>query len=149
MAYLWLKLFHIILAILSVGFGASYGLLVARGRAAGRGELAFALRTIQAMDRIATAGYVLLLVTGMGLVHLSGLSMRDRWLYLSVMLWFIAFALGIAIQRPALRRMIALLDERGPADAEFQRLSARSRALGGVFALLTLVILYFMVHKPL
>ena len=76
MAYLWLKLFHIILAILSVGFGASYGLLVARGRAAGRGELAFALRTIQAMDRIATAGYVLLLVTGMGLVHLSGLSMR-------------------------------------------------------------------------
>ena len=148
MAYLWLKLFHIILAILSVGFGASYGLLVARGRAAGRGELAFALRTIQAMDRIATAGYVLLLVTGMGLVHLSGLSMRDRWLYLSVMLWFMAFALGIAIQRPALRRMIALLDERGPADAEFQRLSARSRALGGVFALLTLVILYFMVHKP-
>jgi uncharacterized membrane protein len=148
MAYLWLKLFHIILAILSVGYGASYGLLVARGRAAGRAELAFALRTIQAMDRIATAGYVLLLVTGMGLVHLSGLAMRDHWLYMSTALWFIAFALGIGIQRPALRRMIELLDERGPEDAEFQRLSIRSRALGAVFALLTLAILYFMVHKP-
>jgi uncharacterized membrane protein len=148
MAYLWLKLVHIVLAILSVGYGASYGLLVARGRAAGRAELAFALRTIQAMDRIATTGYVLLLVTGLGLVHMSGLAMRDRWLSLSAALWFIAFALGIAIQRPALRRMIALLDERGPEDAEFQRLSSRSRLLGGVFALLTLVILYLMVHKP-
>lgn len=148
MAYLWLKLVHIILAILSVGYGASYGLLVARGRAAGRAELAFALRTIQAMDRIATASYVLLLVTGMGLVNLSGLKMRDHWLYMSTALWFIAFALGIGIQRPALRRMIALLDERGPEDAEFQRLSTRSRILGAVFALLTLAILYFMVHKP-
>jgi uncharacterized membrane protein len=149
MAYLWLKLFHIVLAIVSVGYGASYGLLVARGRAAGRAELAFALRTIQAMDRIATIGYLLLLITGMGLVHLSGLSMRDRWLYTSAALWFIAFALGLAVQRPALRRMIALLDQRGPEDAEFQRLSARSRGLGGVFALLTLAILYLMVHKPL
>lgn len=148
MAYLWLKLVHIILAILSVGYGASYGLLVARGRAAGRAELAFALRTIQAMDRIATAGYVLLLVTGMGLVNLSGLKMQDHWLYMSTALWFIAFALGIGIQRPALRRMIALIDERGPEDAEFQRLSTRSRILGAVFALLTLGILYFMVHKP-
>ena len=100
------------------------------------------------MDRIATAGYVLLLVTGMGLVHLSGLAMRDRWLYMSTALWFIAFSLGIGIQRPALRRMIALLDERGPEDAEFQRLSTRSRILGAVFALLTLAILFFMVHKP-
>jgi len=148
MAYLWLKLFHIILAIVSVGYSASYGLLVARGRAAGRAELAFALRTIQVMDRIATIGYLLLLISGMGLVHLSGLSMRDRWLYVSATLWFIAFALALAIQRPALRRMIALLDERGPEDAEFQRLSIRSRALGGVFAILTLLILYLMVHKP-
>lgn len=149
MGYLWLKLVHIIVAIVSVGYGASYGLLVARGRAAGRAELAFALRTIRAMDGVATIGYVLLLVTGMGLVHMAGLSMRDRWLYVSATLWFIAFALGMAIQRPALRRMIALLDERGPEDAEFQRLSARSRVLGGVFAILTFLILYLMVHKPL
>jgi hypothetical protein len=43
MPYLWLKTVHVLLAIIAVGFSASYGLIIGRGRQAGRTELTFAL----------------------------------------------------------------------------------------------------------
>src|SRR5262245_53065681 len=132
MGYLWLKLFHILLAVIAVGFGASYGLIIARGMHAGRTELTFALRTVQLMDRIGTVAFILLFITGIGLAQMSGFPMSDTWIRWSVVLWFVVLALGTGVQRPTVRRAIAALEARGPEDPEFQKLAARSRVLGAV-----------------
>ena len=64
MPYLWLKTVHILLAVVAVGFSASYGLIIGRARRAGRAELTFALKTVQAMgDRVANPAFILLFVT--------------------------------------------------------------------------------------
>jgi len=79
MPYLWLKAVHIFLAILAVGFSASYGLIIGRGRNAGRTELTFALKTVRAMsDFVANPAFVLLLLTGLAMIWMSGLPLASK-----------------------------------------------------------------------
>jgi uncharacterized membrane protein len=149
MPYLWLKTVHILLAVVAVGFSASYGLIIGRARRAGRAELTFALKTVQAMgDRVANPAFVLLFVTGLVMIHMSGLPIGTRWVHVSMALAFLAMGLGFGLAVPTLRKQIAVLDARGPEDAEFQSLSKRGAMVGGVLALLSLTIIYLMVHKP-
>ena len=79
MLYLWLKTFHVLLAVIAVGFSASYGLIIGRARKAGRTELTFALKTVQAMgDYVANPSFVLLLLTGFAMIRMSGLPIGTR-----------------------------------------------------------------------
>jgi uncharacterized membrane protein len=149
MPYLWLKTVHIFLAIVAVGFSASYGLIIGRGRKAGRSELTFALKTVRAMgDYVANPAFILLFVTGYGMIHMSGLPIGTRWVHVSMALMFIALALGFGLAGPTLRQQIAVLEARGPEDAEFQSLAKRGALVGGILGLLSLAIIYLMVHKP-
>ena len=149
MAYLWLKTVHILLAIVAVGFNVSYGLLIGRARRAGRVELTFALKTVKVMDDyFANPAYVLLFVTGFGMLHLSGIPIGTRWVHVSMALLFLAMAIGVGLYTPTLRKQIAALEARGPEDPEFRKLSARGQMLGGILAFITLVIIWLMVFKP-
>jgi uncharacterized membrane protein len=149
MAYLWLKTLHIVLAIVAVGFNISYGLLIGRARRAGRVELTYALRTVKVMDDyVANPAYVLLLVTGIGMLHLSGIPFSTRWVHVSMALLLVALAIGAGLYTPTLRKQIALLETRGPDDADFRRVSARGQMLGGILGVIVLVIIWLMVFKP-
>jgi uncharacterized membrane protein len=149
MAFLWLKTLHILLAIVAIGFNVSYGLLIGRARRAGRVELTYALKTVKVMDDyVANPAYVLLLITGFWMLHLSGIPIGTRWVHVSIALLFVAMGLGVGLYTPTLRKQIALLEARGPEDPEFRKLSARGRTLGGILGVIVLVILYLMVHKP-
>jgi len=149
MPYLWLKTIHILLAIVAVGFSASYGLIIGRARKAGRVELTFALKTVQVMgDYVANPGFVLLFLTGFGMIRMSGLPMETRWVHVSMALLFVAMGLGFGVAGPTLRKQIAVLEARGPDDPEFQTLSKRGAMVGGVLGVLSLVVIYLMVHKP-
>jgi uncharacterized membrane protein len=149
MPYLWLKTLHIVLAIVAVGFSASYGLIIGRARKAGRAELTFALKTVQAMgDYVANPGFVLLFLTGFGMIRMSGLPMGTRWVHVSMALLFLAMGLGFGVAGPTLRKQIAVLEARGPDDPEFQSLSKRGAIVGGILGVLSLVVIYLMVHKP-
>jgi predicted integral membrane protein DUF2269 len=67
--YLLVKFVHVVLAILAVGFNLSYAVW----RALARGDadrLRFTLSGILALDRIANAGYGLLLLTGLTMVFM-------------------------------------------------------------------------------
>ena len=46
------------------------------------------------------------------------------------------------------KRRLAILEVRGPSDPEFVKLSKRSAMLGGLAGLITLVIIWLMVAKP-
>jgi uncharacterized membrane protein len=151
MLYLWVKVAHILLAIVAVGFNVSYGLLIGRARKAGTDgrELKFALRTVKFMDdRIANPCYILLLLTGVGMVHAAGYSWSLKWIHGSMALLLLMAALGFAVYTPTLRKQIAALDARGPNDPEFLKLGKRGAMLGGIMGLITLAILWLMVFKP-
>jgi uncharacterized membrane protein len=149
MPYLWLKTVHVLLAILAVGFSASYGLIIGRARKAGRTELTFALKTVRAMgDYVANPSFVLLLLTGFAMIRMSGLPIGTRWVHVSMALVFLALALGFGVAGPTLRKQIAVLEARGPDDAEFQSLSKRGAIVGGLLGLMSLAVVYLMVHKP-
>lgn len=148
MPYLWMKTVHIFLAILAIGFTASFGLIIGRGRKAGRAELTFALKTVKAMSDVANVAFILLLLTGVAMISMSGLPFATRWVHVSTAVFALALGLGFGVAGPTLRRQIAVVEARGPEDAEFQSLSTRSAIVGGILGLMSLVVLYLMVHKP-
>jgi uncharacterized membrane protein len=152
MLYLSLKLVHVFLAIIAVGFNVSYGLIIGRARRSGGTdgrELKFALRTVRFMDDyIANPCYILLLLTGVGMVHVAGYPWKLKWIHGSMALLVVLAILGFAVYTPTLRKQLAALEARGPQDPEFLRLSKRGSMLGGIIGLIVVAILYLMVFKP-
>ena len=151
MLFTTLKFVHVVLAIVAIGYNASYGLLIARARAGGIDgrEMRFALGTVKFMDDyIANPCYALLLVTGGAMVYLSGYPWTLKWIYLSLGLLILAFAIAIVLYSPTLRREIEVLEANGPSDPEFLKLSSRGAALGGVLGVIVIAIVALMVFKP-
>jgi uncharacterized membrane protein len=149
MLYATLKFLHVLLAIVAVGFNMTYGLVIGRARKAGTAELGFALRTVKVMDDyIANPSYGLLLVTGVGMVHVAGYSWSLLWIHVSMALLIVAFVIAVGFYSPTLRRQIAVLETRGAHDPEFLRLSKRGAMLGAILGVLVLVIIGLMVYKP-
>lgn len=147
MLYTTLKLMHIFLAIVAVGFNISYGIWIARAARDPEHEL-FALRGIKTLDdRFANPAYALLLATGLTMVFVSPLSLTTFWIATAIGLWFLLLAIGAGFYTPTLRKQIAALEKSGRSP-EYQALSARGTILGIVLAFLTLGILYLMVFKP-
>ena len=149
MLFTTLKFLHIVLAITAIGFNSAYGLIIGRARRTGTAELKFALRTVKFMDDyVANPCYVLLLLTGIAMVHVSGYPWAWKWIHGSLALLVVAFVLAIGFYSPTLRKQIAVLESRGANDPEFLRLSKRASMLGGILGLIVLVIVGLMVYKP-
>jgi uncharacterized membrane protein len=151
MLFTVLKFVHVWLAIMAIGYNASYGLLIARARAGGIDgrEMKFALRTVKFMDDyVANPCYALLLVTGGALVQVSGYPWTLKWIYLSVGLLILAFAIALLLYTPTLRRQIEVLESAGPSNPEFLKLSTRGAILGAILGVIVIVIVALMVFKP-
>ncbi|MDQ3932032.1 MAG: DUF2269 domain-containing protein [Actinomycetota bacterium] len=147
-AYLLLKFVHVTLAIVAVGFNASYGVWLAR---AGQNpeQLPHVLRGIKVLDdRFANPSYLLLLVTGLAMVWVGDLDLGMFWLSAGLGLYLLLVVIGVAGYTPVLRRQIRALEEAGPESAEFRRLSKRGQVLGGILGVLVMVIVFLMVTKP-
>lgn len=146
--YLFLKYLHILLAIVAVGFNATYGIWLARAGKDPR-YLSFALRGVKFLDdRIANPAYGLLLVTGMGMVGVGGLSLATFWIGASLALLIVALALGLFVYTPTLRNQIQVLEKDGPDTSEYRSLSNRGTVVGLVLMVLVLTIIFMMVAKP-
>lgn len=147
-AYTILKFVHVVLAIVAVGANITYGVWLSR---AGRepGHLAFALRGIKVLDdRFANPAYVLLLITGLAMVHFGKLSLTTPWLLVSLILYIVMIGVGFLGYTPLLRKQIAVLEASGPTSPEFRALSARGQRLGIMLAVLVIAIVFLMTTKP-
>jgi uncharacterized membrane protein len=146
--YPWLKVVHILLAIVAVGFNMSYGILL--GRAAREPEhLGHVLRTVKVLDdRFANPAYALLFVFGVILVLIGPWEFTDLWILLAIGLYVVVLVMGVAVYSPLLRSQIAVLDADGPASVEFLQLSARARTVGIGLGVIVAVIIGLMVLKP-
>lgn len=147
MLYTTLKLLHIFLAIVAVGFNISYGIWIARAARDPEHEL-FALRGIKTLDdRFANPAYTFLLVTGVAMVFVGKLGLTTFWILAALILWLLLLGIGAGFYTPTLRKQIAALEQSGRSP-EYLALSSRGRVLGIVLGVLTLAILYLMVFKP-
>jgi uncharacterized membrane protein len=144
--YTFFKFLHVLLAIVAVGFNASYGIWLAR---AGREpeHQGHVLRGIKVLDdRFANPAYGLLLVTGLVMVWVGDVDLTQLWLAGGIALYVVAVVLGALVYTPTLREQIRALDEGDRT--KFARLSARGAAVGIALAVDVVVIVFFMVTKP-
>ena len=149
MDFQYIKFFHVLLAIVAVGFNASYGIWLARAANAPQATQSHVLRTIKFLDdRIANPAYGLLLVTGVLMVFSAGLPFSRLWIALAVGLWLVLMFVGFGVYTPTLRDQIRVLESEGPGSEEYQRLSARGRTVGIVLGVIVVVIVFLMVTKP-
>lgn len=146
--YDFLKFLHVLLAIVAVGFNASYGIWIAR-TAREPEHTGHVLRGIKVLDdRFANPAYALLLVTGLSMVWVGDLELTQFWLAASLAIYAALVILGLGLYAPILRRQIRALEEQGPDSAEFRSSSTRGTVVGIVLAVMVFVIVYLMVTKP-
>jgi uncharacterized membrane protein len=146
--YAVLKFVHVLLAIIAIGFNASYGVWLARARREPEHEM-HVLRGIKILDdRFANPAYGLLLVTGIILVLIGPFPFTTPWIVGGLVLFVVVVILAATMYTPTLRRQIAVLESQGPASEEYARLSNRGRTLGIVLAVLVVLIEFLMVTKP-
>jgi uncharacterized membrane protein len=147
-AYDLLKFVHVLLAIIAVGFNASYGIWLAR---AGRdpAHLGHVLRGIKTLDDLfANPAYILLFVTGMLTAFVGNIPLETFWIAASIGLWAVVVLGGFLIYTPNLRRQIALVESGDVDSAEYRAVARRGTIMGIVLALLVIVIVFLMVTKP-
>lgn len=143
-----LKFVHVLLAIVAVGFNASYGIWLAGAGQAPEHE-GHVLRGIKRLDdQFATPAYVLLLLTGGLLVVRGPWDFTTTWVAISLGLYVVVSAVAIAGYSPALRAQITALDAHGPQSGEFAAATRRASLTGGVTGVLVIVIIFLMVTKP-
>jgi uncharacterized membrane protein len=144
--YTFFKFLHVLLAIVAVGFNASYGIWLARAAREPEHQ-AHVLRGIKVLDdRFANPAYGLLLVTGLVMVWVGDLELTQFWLAGGLTLYVVAVVLGLFVYTPTLRRQIQALQTGDTA--ELQRLSARGTAVGAALAVDVVIIVFLMVAKP-
>ena len=144
-----LKFVHVLMAILAVGFNASYAIWLRRAARAPEHET-FALRGIKLLDdRFANPAYGVLLLTGLTMVLTTrGLHLTTFWILLSLILYTISIGLGAAIYTPTLRKQIAELEVEGAHTPRYQALARRSTVTGIALAVIVVGIVFLMVTKP-
>jgi uncharacterized membrane protein len=146
--YTILKFVHIFLAIVAVGFNASYGIWLARA-AREPEHLLHVLRGIKYLDsRFANPAYGLLLVTGLSMVFVLPWPITTFWILAALVLWLITLAIGGALLAPAFRKQRAALESQGAASPQYQALAKRARTLGMLAIIPVVLILILMVFKP-
>lgn len=146
--YPWLKTLHIFFAIVAVGLNISYA--VWQARAAREPEhTGYALRGIKFLDdRIANPSYAGLLVVGILLVILGPWEFTQLWVFASIGLYLVMGAVAFILYSPTLKKLITTYESGGAATAEFRALSARSRMVGILLAVIVVAIIVMMVVKP-
>ena len=147
-AYLFVKFLHVLLAIIAVGFNATYGLLLSRAAREPEHQ-AHVLESVRFLDtRVANPAYGLLLVTGLTMVWLGHVDLAQFWLATALVLYLLAAILGVVVYAPVVRAEAAALEEHGPTSAEYRRLSSRGAMLGAIVGIDVVVIVFLMVTKP-
>jgi uncharacterized membrane protein len=147
--YVFLKFIHVLLAIVAVGFNASYGIWTARATKEPEHEL-HVLQGIRTLDdRFANPAYALLLVAGVAMVLESPtLDFSTLWISAALGLYVLMALIAIFAFTPTLRKQIALVEAGEQRSKAHTALAKRSGMVGGILAVIVIAIVYLMVVKP-
>jgi uncharacterized membrane protein len=143
-----LKIGHIVAAMVALGSNVSYAVWLQQA-GLDRDRLPFVLRSIRALDRrVANPAYVVVLLTGLGLVAWGPFDLAAGWIQAALGLYALVVVIGITLFAPALRRQLAAA-EADPGSEAYRRAARWSNGLGIVTVTLVLAIVVLMVAKPL
>ena len=143
-----LKVAHIIAAIVAVGANVTYAFWLRQAGTNDRDRLVFTIGSIRKLDKtIATPAYIVVLLTGLGMVFLGVFSFATGWIQAALGLYVLVVIVGAALYSPAIRRQLAEA-ETDPASAAYAAAASRSNLLGIVTIVIVLVIVVLMVTKP-
>src|SRR2546421_3021315 len=135
------KFLRVLVAMMAVGFNATYGVGLARVAREPVPTQSFVLHGIKRLDDwFANPAYVLLAVTGVTMVLVGELRFTTFWIAGGVVLWAIAVALGFFVYTPMLRNQIHALETARPQSADYKRYAANARFVGILLALIVVVI---------
>jgi uncharacterized membrane protein len=142
-----LKVVHVLSAIVAVGANVTYAFWLRRA-GLDRDRLIYSIEGVRRLDRtIANPGYILLLLTGLGMVATGLYSFRSGWLAAALALYVLTALLGILAFAPAIRRQLAEA-ERDPRSEAYAAAAKRSNILGIATTAIVAVIVVLMVAKP-
>ncbi len=143
-----IKFVHVLLAIIAVGFNASYAIWIGRAAAdADRGVRT--LRTVKFLDdRFANPAYILLLLTGLLMLVVGGIPITTFWILLALILYAVLLVVGLGVYTPTLRNQIGALEAAGPESPEYRDLANRGTLVGILLAVVAVTIVFLMVTKP-
>ncbi len=143
-----LKVVHVLAAIVAVGANLTYAFWLRRAGTADRERLVFTIESIRRLDNlIATPAYVVVLLSGLGMILSGAFSFEAGWIQAALGLYVLVVILSIVLYAPALRRQLAEA-EADHSSAAYHAAAARSTVLGVVVTLIVLVIVVLMVTKP-
>jgi uncharacterized membrane protein len=142
------KFLHVFLAIIAVGFNATYGILLSRAAREPEHE-AHVLRTVKRLDdRFANPAYGGLLLTGLLMVAFYWPRITDFWIATALALYAILVAVGAGVYTPTLRKQIEVIEREGPSSPDYRALSRRGTVVGILLAVVVTIIVFLMVTKP-
>lgn len=153
MDYLLLKWIHILSStiLFGTGIGSAFYMFMANRRKDVAG-IAFATRHVVIADwAFTTPAVIIQLVTGLALVHITGNSLTEGWVLLSLALYFLAGAcwLPVVWMQIKMRDMAKASLETGvPLPDRYWRMDRWWVALGCVAFSAIIVVFYLMVMKP-
>ena len=138
---------HILTALVAVGATVSYFFWLRRAVLAPESR-SFTLETIRMMERrMVIPAYVIVLLTGLGLIDRAGWAWSTPWIELALM--FLVVLMGLsALYARTIKGQIALAADGSADSADYDRLHARARLLLALKVVLIIVTVYLMVFKP-
>lgn len=146
--YILLKLVHVASVITAVGTNITYVLWIRRTAQAPE-HLPYVLGTIRYLDRrLANPGYILILLSGLGMVTLVTTWLSAFWVQAGLALYAATFLTGLFGFAPNFRRQIAALERDGYGSPEYARWSRRTNAFLALTVAIVITIVTLMVFKP-
>jgi uncharacterized membrane protein len=147
--YTLTKFFHVLFAIIAVGYNASYGVWLVRAARQPAATQLFALRTIKFMDdRIANPLYGLLALSGLFMAFTAGYPLTTLWIAAALVLYVIVLVIAITLITPNFRRSLRALEDQGADSAAYKTAMSRGRTFGILVSVLVVAIVFLMVVKP-
>ena len=146
--YLWLKLVHVVAAIVAVGTNVTYFVWLSRAQT-GTQRDGDALEGIRVLDaRLANPAYVVLPITGIAMVLVGDLAFSTFWIAAGIVLYIAMGAFAGIFFTPSLKRQIAVAQVEPRSDANYRAAVRRTTTTGVITMALIAGILYLMVIKP-
>ena len=144
---LFLKLVHVVAAIIAVGANLTYAYWI-RHAALDRDRLIWTMAGIRRLDNfVATPAYVVLLITGILMVVGGLFTFQTSWILASIALYVAVVVFGLVLYAPALKRQLAEA-ERDPHSPAYQDAARLSTVFGVITLAAVLTIVFLMVTKP-
>ena len=135
---------HILSALVAVGATVSYFFWLRRAVLVPESRT-FTLDTIRLLERrMVIPAYVIVLLTGLGLIDRAGWAWSTPWIELALM--FLVLLMGFYAR--TIKGQVALAADGSADSADYERLHARARLLLALKVVLIIVTVYLMVFKP-